>query len=76
MINEETGAAGVWFHNDDTKLGNHTFDENGEVRVTFTIPENAVSVELMIYNYTTTDASGATVQLDKGEVSLKKVIVE
>ena len=75
-INEETGAAGVWFHNDDTKLGNHIFDENGEVRVTFTIPENAVSVELMIYNYTTTDASGATVQLDKGEVSLKKVIVE
>lgn len=74
-INESTGAAGVWFHNDDTKFGIHTFDENGEVAITFTVPDNAVSVEFMTYNYTTTDASGTVIQLEKSGVGLKKVVV-
>ncbi len=74
-INESTGNAGVWFHNDDTKFGNFTFDENGEVYITFTVPDNAVSVEFMTYNYTTTDSSGTVIQLEKSGVGLKKVVV-
>ncbi len=74
-INQTTGAAGVWVHNDTTKFGNLSFDESGELEVTFTIPENASSVEIIIYNYTETDAAGTVVQLDKGEVVLKKVVL-
>ena len=75
-INESTGNAGVWFNNDDTKLGVHTFDENGEARITFTVPDNAVSVEFITFNYTTTDSSGTVIQLEKSGVGLEKVIVE
>ncbi|MBQ8296199.1 MAG: hypothetical protein IJX77_00270 [Ruminococcus sp.] len=75
-INPDTGTAGVWIHNDTTKLGNYTFDENGEAEVIINVPENAVSVEIIIYNYTTADESGTIVQLDKGLVSLKSVICE
>lgn len=75
-INTETGNAGVWIHNDTTKLGIFTFDENGEAIVSFTIPENAVSVELMTYNYTTTDENGNTVQLEKDGFTLKTVTTE
>lgn len=74
-INEETGAAGVWVHNDTTKLGKYTFDENGEAVIPITIPENAVSVEIFIYNYTTTDEIGTVVQLEKSAVTLDKVVV-
>lgn len=75
-INSETGNAGVWIHNDTTKLGNFTFDENGEAVVTFSIPENAMSVELITYNYTTTDENGNTVQLEKDGFTLKTVTTE
>lgn len=72
-INEETGAAGAWIHDDTTKLGNHTFDENGEIKLNITVAESASNLEIMLYNYTTTDSSGTVVQLDKGEVTLKDV---
>lgn len=75
-INSETGNAGVWIHNDTTKLGNFTFNENGEAVVTFSIPENAMSVELITYNYTTTDENGNTVQLEKDGFTLKTVTTE
>ncbi len=74
VINEETGNAGKWLHNDDTQLGKHQFDENGELTLTFTIPEGAKSVEIMTYNYTD-ESSGTAVQLDKAEVSLKAVVL-
>ncbi len=72
-INEDTGNAGVWIHNDTTKFGTYTFDENGQIELTFTIPEKAKSVELMIYNYTSTDAAGTITQLDKAEVVLESI---
>ncbi|MBQ8515685.1 MAG: hypothetical protein IJ496_09840 [Ruminococcus sp.] len=73
-VNPDTGNAGIWIHNDDTKLGKYTFDENGEARVTFTIPENASSVEIITYNYTD-ESSGTVVQLDKSLFTLDKVLL-
>lgn len=75
-INEETGNAGVWIHNDTTKLGKFTFDENGEAVVTINVPENAMNVELITYNYTTTDEKGTVIQLEKDGVTLKSVTAE
>ncbi len=75
-VDPETGTEGKWFHDASTQLGSHVFDENGRAVVTFTIPEGGKNVELMIYNYETTDASGTTVQLDKTLVGLEKVIAE
>lgn len=72
--NEETGKMGIWVHNDTTQLGTHTFDETGRLILDIEIPESAMSVEIMIYNYMTTDESGKVIQLDKGEVSLEKVV--
>lgn len=75
-INPDTGTTGMWFNNDDTALGKHVFDSNGEARVTFTVPDNCSSLELIIFNYTSYDEStGATTQLDKSLVGLKKVII-
>ena len=74
MLNEETGKTGMWIHNDDTQLGEHQFDENGEISLTFTIPDKAKSVEIMIYNYMD-KSSGTTVQLDKAEVALGAVVL-
>ncbi len=75
-IDPDTGATGDWIHDDTTKLGKFTFDENGETVVPITIPEGASSVEIMTYNYTTTDESGTVIQLDKAEVVLEKVITK
>ncbi len=75
-IDPDTGVTGDWIHNDTTKLGVYTFDENGEIVIPITISETASNVEIFIYNYTTTDESGTVVQLDKGEVQLVKVITE
>ncbi len=72
--NEETGKMGVWVHNDTTQLGTHPFDENGRLVLDVPVPENAMSMELMIYNYMTTDANGEVIQLDKSEVVLEKVV--
>ncbi len=73
-IDPETGTKGDWIHDESTHLGKHTFDANGEAVVPITIPEGASSVEIMIYNYTATDAAGTVIQLDKDGVELKKVI--
>lgn len=74
-INPETGNAGMWFNNDDTYLGKYEFDSNGECRVTFTVPDNCSSLEIILFNYTKTDEAGSTVYLDKGEVVLQKVVI-
>lgn len=74
-INPDTGTAGMWFNNDDTRLGMHKFDENGEARVTFTVPDNCSSLELIIFNYVSYDSSGTATQLDKSFVGLKKVVL-
>lgn len=74
-VNPDTGTAGRWFNNDDTKLGVHKFDESGRAYVTFTVPENCVSLEMIIFNYVSYDASGNTTQLDKSAVGLEKVII-
>ncbi len=75
-INPSTGSAGIWIHNDTTKLGTHTFDENGILVLELAIPDDAKSVELMTYNYTTTDESGNVVQLDKSLFSLESVVLK
>lgn len=74
-IDPDTGNTGDWIHDDTTKLGKFTFDENGEAVVPITIPEGASSVEIILYNYTTVDGSGTVIQLDKGEVGLSSVIL-
>ncbi len=74
-VNPETGATGMWIHNDTTRLGNFTFDENGKAEVIINVPANASNLEIMLYNYTTTDSGGNIVQLDKGEVVLEKIIL-
>ncbi len=75
-VNPETGKAGIWIHNDTTKLGTHTFDENGMLVLELAIPDKAKSVEIMTYNYTTTDASGNIVQLDKSLFSLESAVLK
>lgn len=75
-INPETGNAGMWFNNDDTYLGDYIFDENGELKVTFTVPDNCSSLEIILFNYTEYDDAGGKTYLDKGEVVLKKVVIE
>ncbi len=75
-VNAETGATGKWIHDDTTKLGKFTFDENGETVVPISIPVGASSVEIMTYNHTTTDASGTIIQLDKDSFTLEKVVLE
>ncbi len=74
-INAETGSAGVWVHNETTRLGKHPFNENGQLSLTFTIPDGAKSVEIMVYNYTD-ESSGTVVQLEKSAVSLDAVTEE
>ncbi len=74
-VNPETGSTGMWFNNDDTYLGTHTFDADGKAYVTFTVPANCSSLELILFNYTTVDASGNTVQLDKTAVGLEKILI-
>lgn len=75
IINESTGTPGKWFNNEDTKLGEYKFDENGEAVITFTVPADAMNVELITLNYSTMQ-DGNKVQLDKGDVKLKKVIIK
>jgi len=72
-VDEETGKNGVWKHNDDTQLGKHQFDENGELQLQLDIPPKAKSVEIMIYNYTD-ESTGTVVQLDKSLVGLAEVV--
>ncbi len=74
VINESTGNPGKWFNNEDTRLGEYTFNENGEAFITFTVPADAMNVELITLNYTTMQ-DGKKVQLDKDGVKLKKVII-
>lgn len=72
IINESTGTAGKWFNNEDTKLGEYTFDENGEAVIIFTVPADAMNVELITLNHTVMQ-DGKKVQLDKEGLTLEKV---
>lgn len=73
-INESTGESGKWFNNEDTKLGECTFDEDGETVITFTVPANAMNVELITLNHTAMQ-NGQKVQLDKDGFFLEKVVI-
>lgn len=75
VIDESTGKPGKWFNNENTKLGEYTFDENGETFITFTVPADAMNVELITLNYTAMQ-NGQKVQLDKDGVVLEKVIIK
>ncbi len=72
VINESTGNAGKWFNNEDTKLGEYTFDENGEATIIFIVPTDAMNVELITLNHTAVQ-DGKKVQLDKDGFTLEKV---
>lgn len=72
IINESTGIADKWFNNEDTKLGEYTFDENGEAVIIFTVPADAMNVELITLNHTVMQ-DGKKVQLDKEGFTLEKV---
>ncbi len=74
IINESTGEPGKWFNNDDTKLGEYTFDENGEAVITFKVPADAMNVELITLNHTVIQ-DGKKVQLEKEGFDLIKVII-
>lgn len=74
IINESTGEPGKWFNNDDTKLGEYTFDENGEAVITFKVPADAMNVELITLNHTVFQ-DGKKVQLEKEGFDLVKVII-
>ncbi|MBE6847998.1 MAG: endoglucanase [Ruminococcus sp.] len=72
-INASTGNPGVWVNNDSTVLGWFDFNETGTAVVELPVPANATNLEIMLFNYTETDASGNTVQLDKSGVILESV---
>ena len=74
IMNEETGNAGKWFNNEDTKLGEYTFDENGTLEIRFTIPADAMNVELITLNHTVMQ-DGKKVQLEKEGFTLEKVVI-
>lgn len=74
IINEETGNAGKWFNNEDTKLGEYTFDENGTLEIRFTVPADAMNVELITLNHTVMQ-DGKKVQLEKEGFTLEKVVI-
>ena len=73
-VDSETGKTGKWFNDDSTFLGIYTFDETGKTVVPINVPVDAKSVEIILFNYYTTDESGNNVQLDKGEVGLEKIV--
>lgn len=73
-VDTETGKTGKWFNDDSTFLGTYTFDETGRATVPISVPTDAKSVEIILFNYYTTDESGNSVQLDKAEVGLEKII--
>lgn len=75
-VNPDTGKTGMWFNNDDTYLGWYTFDENGEAKVTMTVPDNCSSLEMILFNYVELAENGTKIQLDKSLVDLEKVIEE
>ncbi len=68
------GAASKWIHNDTTKFGKIDVGEDGKALLTFTVPESAQSVEIMLYNYTN-EITGTIEQLDVSLVTLDKVVV-
>ena len=74
IINESTGEPGKWFNNDGTRLGEYTFDENGEAVITLTIPADAMNVELITLNHTVMQ-DGKKVQLEKEGFTLERVLV-
>lgn len=73
-INDSTGEPGKWFNNENTRLGEYTFDENGNAVITFTVPANAMNVELITLNHTAMQ-NGQKVQLGKDGFSLEKVMI-
>ncbi len=74
ILNEETGTPGKWFNNEDTRLGEYTFDETGTAVITFTVPEDAINVELITFNHTVMQ-DGYKVQLDKDGFTLEQVVI-
>jgi len=74
IINEKTGTPGKWFNNEDTRLGEYTFDETGTTVITFTVPEDAINVELITFNHTVMQ-NGQKVQLDKNGFTLEQVVI-
>lgn len=74
IINEETGTYGKWFNNEDTRLGEYTFDETGTAIITFTVPKDAINVELITFNHTAMQ-DGYKVQLDKEGFTLERVVI-
>ncbi len=75
IINESTGEAGKWFNNEDTRLGEYTFDANGKAVITFTVPADAMNVELITLNHTVMQ-DGKKVQLEKDGFTLEKVVIK
>lgn len=74
IVNEETGTTGKWFNNEDTRLGEYTFDENGTAIVTFIVPKDAINVELITLNHTVIQ-NGQKIQLDKEGFTLEQVFI-
>lgn len=65
-------SASVWVQDDTTNLGGATFNSNGEAKISFEVPVNALSVQVQVYYYAYTDQStGEDVECDISEVTLK-----
>ncbi len=73
IINED-GTTGKWFNNEDTRLGEYTFDETGTTVITFTVPKDAMNVELITFNHTVMQ-NGYKVQLEKEGFTLEQVVI-
>ncbi len=73
-IANEDGTTGKWFNNEDTRLGEYTFDETGTAIITFTVPKDAMNVELITFNHTVMQ-DGHKVQLDKDGFTLEQVVI-
>lgn len=74
-INETTGEQGKWINNETTRLGEYTFDENGEAVIMLDVPPYGKNVEFITFNHTTVQ-NGKTVQLEKEGFELVKVTIE
>lgn len=73
IINAD-GTVGKWFNNEDTRLGEYTFDADGRLMITFVVPEDAINVELITFNHTVIQ-DGKKVQLEKEGFALEQVLI-
>ncbi len=65
-----------WIQGDETSLGNHTLNGQGEATFSFEVPENATSLQVQAYYYAYYDAAlGESVEQDLSELTMNSMTI-